>query len=114
MKDEQIVHSAIDMTILQGARLIGKATKLLKAHCRSCCPVGIMFPLDTAAVYRNEHMVGGAIRKACAKHKLDRSNIFVTTKLGEWNWVQINLLRTITLIRWLTISLISIAQTDML
>ena len=61
-------------------------------------------------------MVGESIRKACTKHKLDRSDIFVTTKLGECTSARINLPYTTILIQSLgvIVSLMSIVQNDML
>ncbi len=81
MKDEQIVHNAIDFTVKSGTSLIGKQECLsIKLSILVCF---LVFLTDTAAVYHNEHMVGEAIRKACSKHNLELSDVFVTTKLGQ-------------------------------
>ncbi|XP_066575099.1 glyoxal reductase [Amia ocellicauda] len=37
---------------------------------------------DTAAVYRNEEELGRALRELLPKHGLDRSQVFITSKLG--------------------------------
>jgi len=37
---------------------------------------------DTASVYRNESDIGTAVSSLLASHQLNRSDVFITSKLG--------------------------------
>jgi len=37
---------------------------------------------DTASVYRNESDIGAAVASLLGRHKLSRSDLFITSKLG--------------------------------
>lgn len=41
------------------------------------------FNTDTATVYKNEEDIGHALKELLPKHGLSRSDIFITSKLGE-------------------------------
>ena len=41
------------------------------------------FSIDTATVYRNEEAVGRLLKQAMNDNNLQRSDIFVTSKLGN-------------------------------
>lgn len=65
---------AIPEAIKQGYRLFG--TFSFSGHCFT--------PIDTATVYRNEEAVGKLLKKAMKENNLNRSNIFITSKLGNY------------------------------
>lgn len=45
------------------------------------------FSIDTATVYRNEEAVGKLLKQAMKDNNLQRSDIFVTSKLGKVHFV---------------------------
>ena len=39
---------------------------------------------DTAEMYENEHLVGAALKKACAKYGVKRQDLWITAKIPPW------------------------------
>lgn len=45
------------------------------------CIISYLLHIDTAVVYRNEEDIGYALKNLLPKYNLQRSDIFITTKL---------------------------------
>lgn len=47
----------------------------------------VIFRLDTASVYRNETEIGECLQDLLPRYSLQRSDIFITSKLGKRQFI---------------------------
>ena len=67
-----------------GDEVATRLPALHNKHASQICNNSIMLPSmqDTAAGYRNEALIGQALRELCPKHNLLPEEVFITSKLG--------------------------------
>lgn len=51
------------------------------ANCSMCIYLMIVLSTDTAVIYRNEEDIGLALEEILPKYQLNRSDLFITSKL---------------------------------